>query len=91
MGECSVHCFTLKRKTTTKPQTKSHFLLFSFTTRMKFGFVTFKTAKDAYKTIDVSASDPALSVYDISFGGRRAFCKESYLDLGKQKIIGNWI
>lgn len=53
---------------------------------MKFGFVTFKSAKDAYNTIDGSASDPALNTYDISFGGRRAFCKESYLDLGNWKL-----
>lgn len=56
---------------------------------MKFGFVTFKSAKDAYNTIDGSASDPALNAYDISFGGRRAFCKESYLDLGKGKLETN--
>lgn len=49
---------------------------------MKFGFVTFKSAKDAYNTIDGSATDQAINMYDISFGGRRAFCKESYLDLG---------
>lgn len=58
------------------------FWLFFFSDRMKFGFVTFKSAKDAYNTIDGSASDPAINVYDVSFGGRRAFCKESYLDLG---------
>lgn len=56
---------------------------------MKFGFVTFKSAKDAYNTIDGSASDPAINTYDISFGGRRAFCKESYLDLGNPSIL--WI
>lgn len=54
-----------------------------FLIRMKFGFVTFKSAKDAYNTIDGSAGDSAINAYDISFGGRRAFCKESYLDLGK--------
>lgn len=54
---------------------------------MKFGFVTFKCAKDAYNTIDCSANDPTINVYDVSFGGRRAFCKESYLDLGRQVTL----
>ncbi|KAG4067951.1 hypothetical protein HA402_010637 [Bradysia odoriphaga] len=53
---------------------------------MKFGFVTFKSAKDAYNTIDGSAADSSISTYDISFGGRRAFCKESYLDLDNTNV-----
>ena len=50
---------------------------------MKFGFVTYERAKDAYTAIDKSSCDASIKMYDISFGGRRAFCKQSYLDLGK--------
>lgn len=47
----------------------------------KYGFVTFEKPQDAYKAIDSSSKDPALSVYDVSFGGRRAFCRTEYADL----------
>lgn len=49
---------------------------------MKFGFVTFDNAKDAYRAIDCSTRDETINMYDVSFGGRRAFCKSTYLDLG---------
>lgn len=50
--------------------------------KWKYGFVTFERPADAYKVIDTSSKNPALKDYDISFGGRRTFCREKYLDLG---------
>lgn len=50
--------------------------------KWKYGFVTFERATDAYDAIDTGSNNPALKEYDISFGGRRAFCREKYLDLG---------
>lgn len=47
----------------------------------KYGFVTFEKPQDAYKAIDCSSKDPILSEYDVSFGGRRAFCRTEYADL----------
>lgn len=58
---------------------------------MKYGFVTFDRAQDAYQVIDSSQRDPTINIYDISFGGRRAFCKASYADLGKySELIKNF-
>lgn len=54
-----------------------------FLSRLLFGFVTYAFAKDAYRAIDCSMKDPIINMYDVSFGGRRAFCKSMYLDLGK--------
>lgn len=50
---------------------------------MKYGFVTFECAQDAFTAIDSSPRDEQINMYDISFGGRRAFCRASYADLGK--------
>lgn len=47
----------------------------------KYGFVTFEKPQDAYRAIDCSSKDPILSEYDVSFGGRRAFCRTEYADL----------
>lgn len=47
----------------------------------KYGFVTFEKPQDAYRAIDASGSDPNLCGYDVSFGGRRAFCRTEYADL----------
>lgn len=50
---------------------------------MKYGFVTYERAQDAFTAIDTSPRDPQINMYDISFGGRRAFCRASYADLGE--------
>ncbi|XP_031627167.1 uncharacterized protein LOC116343314 [Contarinia nasturtii] len=50
-------------------------------TKMRYGFITFLRPADAYTAIDDSSKNPAIRHYDISFGGRRAFCREKYFDL----------
>ncbi|CAH1964974.1 unnamed protein product [Acanthoscelides obtectus] len=46
-----------------------------------YGFVTFANKLDAYEAIEHGNDDPYLPKYDLSFGGRRIFCKTSYSDL----------
>lgn len=46
-----------------------------------YGFVTFAYKVDAYEAVEHGNDDPNLPKYDLSFGGRRAFCKEQYADL----------
>jgi peroxisome proliferator-activated receptor gamma coactivator-related protein 1 len=41
---------------------------------------------DAYEAVEHGNDDPHLPKYDLSFGGRRAFCKETYADLGDHKL-----
>ncbi|KAH8347231.1 hypothetical protein KR059_007043 [Drosophila kikkawai] len=53
---------------------------------MKYGFVTYERAQDAFTAIDTSPMDPQINMYDISFGGRRAFCRASYADLDNAGI-----
>ncbi|XP_065371977.1 uncharacterized protein srl [Calliphora vicina] len=55
-------------------------------TGMKYGFVTFERSQDAFTAIDTSTRDPQISMYDVSFGGRRAFCRASYADLDNAGI-----
>lgn len=50
-------------------------------TGMKYGFITFERADQAYNAIDAKSKDPNLKNYDVSFGGRRDFCRQSYCDL----------
>ncbi|XP_055840949.1 uncharacterized protein LOC129908483 [Episyrphus balteatus] len=50
-------------------------------TGMKYGFVTFEKSEDAFRVIDSGPKDETINMYDISFGGRRAFCRASYADL----------
>lgn len=50
-------------------------------TGMKYGFVTFEKSEDAFRVIDSGSKDDTINNYDISFGGRRAFCRTSYADL----------
>lgn len=51
--------------------------------RDNYGFVTFAYKVDAYEAVEHGNDDPHLPKYDLSFGGRRAFCKETYADLGE--------
>ncbi|KAM7362236.1 PGC-1 family member spargel [Cochliomyia hominivorax] len=55
-------------------------------TGMKYGFVTFERSQDAFAAIDNSTRDPQINMYDVSFGGRRAFCRQSYADLDNAGI-----
>lgn len=50
---------------------------------LRYGFVTFAEASCAYEAIEKFSKDPLISKYDIRFGGRRKFCKQTYADLGK--------
>ena len=45
---------------------------------------------DAYEAIEHGNDDPSFPNVDISFGGRRTFCKEKYSDLGKSLIISTY-
>lgn len=47
-----------------------------------YGFVTFVHKLDAYEAVEHGNDNPALPRYDLSFGGRRMFCKTNYADLG---------
>lgn len=55
-------------------------------TGMKYGFVTFERSEDAFTAIDTSTRDPQINMYDVSFGGRRAFCRATYADLDNAGI-----
>ncbi|XP_013188100.2 uncharacterized protein LOC106133051 [Amyelois transitella] len=44
----------------------------------RYGFVTFKHARDAWSAVEAASTFPQ---YDVGFGGRRAFCRQSYADL----------
>ncbi|KAF5291185.1 hypothetical protein FQA39_LY14427 [Lamprigera yunnana] len=46
-----------------------------------YGFVTFMYKADAYKAVEHGNDDPMLPKYDLSFGGRRIFCRTHYADL----------
>jgi hypothetical protein len=54
-----------------------------FDPSLRYGFVTFAEAACAYQVIDKFSNDPTISKYDIRFGGRRKFCKQTYADLGR--------
>ncbi|XP_050067984.1 serine-rich adhesin for platelets [Anopheles maculipalpis] len=47
----------------------------------RYGFVTFEKPQHAYDAIDACGTDANLRNYDVSFGGRRAFCRTQYADL----------
>lgn len=59
---------------------------FAFFHRDNYGFVTFLSKADAYKAVEHGNDDPKQPRYDLCFGGRRAFCKQRYADLGKSII-----
>jgi len=46
-----------------------------------YGFVTFQYKVDAYAAVERGNDDKTQPQYDLCFGGRRAFCKERYMDL----------
>lgn len=50
-----------------------------------YGFVTFECRDDAYDAKERGNKDPSLPKYELSFGGRRTFCKDRYTDLGKNR------
>ena len=55
--------------------------------RDNYGFVTFRHKVDACEAFEHGNDDPAFPIVDICFGGRRAFCKEKYSDLGKCYVV----
>lgn len=59
-----------------------YLFIFSFLST-RYGFVTFDEPADAFKAIESAKQDPLLDMYDVGFGGRRAFCGASYADLGE--------
>ncbi|CAO1425361.1 unnamed protein product [Diamesa hyperborea] len=75
---------------TTKEELKSKFVSYGPITKvsfhfkdtgLKYGFITFEKAENAYSAIDSSSKDPSINHYDVSFGGRREFCRQTYADL----------
>ncbi|KAK5645535.1 hypothetical protein RI129_006835 [Pyrocoelia pectoralis] len=46
-----------------------------------YGFVTYMHKSDAYKAVEHGNDDCLLPKYDLSFGGRRIFCRTHYSDL----------
>ncbi|KAL3268091.1 hypothetical protein HHI36_007218 [Cryptolaemus montrouzieri] len=50
-----------------------------------YGFVTFEHNLDAYEAIEHGNDDPYDIQYDLSFGGRRLFCKTTYSDLDNMR------
>ncbi|XP_022128822.2 uncharacterized protein LOC111002869 [Pieris rapae] len=44
----------------------------------RYGFVTYQRPRDAWSAVEAASSFPQ---YDVGFGGRRAFCRQSYADL----------
>lgn len=57
---------------------------FSYSARDNYGFVTYQNRDEAYFAVEHGNDDPKLPRYDLCFGGRRAFCKVSYSDLGEK-------
>ncbi|RWS15042.1 protein SON-like isoform X2 [Dinothrombium tinctorium] len=47
-----------------------------------YAFVTFQRRSDAYEAVQRGNDDKRHPVFDLSFGGRRNFCKNRYEDLG---------
>lgn len=48
---------------------------------LRYGFVTFAESNAAYDVLDGFNKDPGLSNFDLRFGGRRKFCRQTYADL----------
>lgn len=51
---------------------------------LRYGFVTFAESSAAYDVLEKFVTDPALCNYDLRFGGRRRFCKQTYADLDNE-------
>ncbi len=47
--------------------------------------MSFRFKVDAYEAVEHGNDDPAFPRVDLCFGGRRAFCREKYSDLGESK------
>ena len=58
--------------------------------RDNYGFVTFRNKADAFTAIEQGNDDTSYPKVDLCFGGRRAFCKEKYSDLGNSKLASNF-
>ena len=58
--------------------------------RDNYGFVTFRNKADAFTAIEQGNDDTSYPKVDLCFGGRRAFCKEKYSDLGNSKLAINF-
>ena len=48
--------------------------------------MTFRNKGDAFTAIEQGNDDTSYPKVDLCFGGRRAFCKEKYSDLGNSKL-----
>ena len=48
--------------------------------------MTFRNKADAFTAIEQGNDDTSYPKVDLCFGGRRAFCKEKYSDLGNSKL-----
>lgn len=51
---------------------------------LRYGFVTFAESSAAFDVLDRFSKDPAISNFDLRFGGRRKFCRQTYADLDSQ-------
>jgi len=51
---------------------------------LRYGFVTFAESSAAFDVLDRFSNDPAISSFDLRFGGRRKFCRQTYADLDSQ-------
>jgi hypothetical protein len=51
---------------------------------LRYGFVTFAESSAAFDVLDRFTNDPAISSFDLRFGGRRKFCRQTYADLDSQ-------
>ncbi|KAF5295586.1 hypothetical protein FQR65_LT19877 [Abscondita terminalis] len=77
-------------KSTTKESLRRRFQVFGPITNVSihfrgygdnYGFVTYMYKGDAYEAVEHGNDDPLLPKYDLSFGGRRIFCRTHYSDL----------
>ena len=51
--------------------------------------MTFAESSAAYDVLEKFANDAGLCKYDLRFGGRRKFCKQTYADLDNEAEIAN--